>query len=149
MSVVVIEEFNHFAQYADGMAAVAQQAVNVTIKRIEARAKVSLGGRKSGRTYRRGEIKSRRKADKGEVIGYKFHRASAPGEAPATDYGVLANSIASRMIGPTEGEVTVSAEYAAVLELGGARMARRPFLGPAVAAEWPEFVRAMEEVGVR
>jgi hypothetical protein len=133
--VKVIEEFNHFAEYAEGMAAIAQQAVNATIKRIEARAKVSLGEPKSGRLYRRGQG--------------RWHQASAPGEAPATDYGVLANSIASRMIGPTEGEVTVSAEYAAVLELGGARMAPRPFLGPAVEAEWPAFVAAMEQVGVR
>ena len=135
--VVVIEEFNHFAQYAEGMATVAHQAVKTTIYRIEARAKASLSGARSGRIYRRG------------VKGNILHQASAPGEAPATDTGHLANSIGARMIGRTEGEITVTAEDAAVLELGGAHVASRPFFTPAVRAEWPEFLRAMEAVGVK
>lgn len=147
--VTVIEEFNHFAQYAEGMATVAHQAVMTTIHRIEARAKASLSGGRSGRTYRKGAIESRRKANRGEIVGYKFHRASAPGEAPATDTGNLANSISSRMTGSTEGVVEVGAEYAAVLELGGAHVLPRPYFDPAVKAEWPEFVAAMEQVGVR
>lgn len=135
--VVVIEEFNHFAQYAEGMATVAHQAVKTTIHRIEARAKGSLSGSRSGRIYRRGA--------KGNIL----HQASASGEAPATDTGHLGDSTSSRMTGRAEGEVTVTADYAAVLELGGKHMAPRPFFDPAVRAEWPEFVRAMEQVGVR
>lgn len=136
VNVHVIEEFNNFAQYADGMAVTAAQAVKTTIYRIEARAKLSLGGARHGQLYRRG------------IRGTILHQASAPGEAPATDTGYLANSIGARMIGRTEGEVTVTAEYAAVLELGGVHMAPRPFFVPAVRAEWPEFLRAMEQVGV-
>lgn len=134
--VKVIEEFNHFAQYAEGMATVAHQAVKTTIYRIEARAKASLSGGRSGRIYRRG------------IKGTIMHQASAPGEAPATDTGHLAK-ISSRMTGRAEGVVEVGAEYAVALELGGARMAPRPFFDPAVQAEWPEFVRAMEQVGAR
>jgi hypothetical protein len=135
--VRVIEEFNHFVQYAEGMAVTARQAVMTTIHRIEARAKASLSGARSGKIYRRGA--------KGRIR----HQASAPGEAPGTDTGNLANSISARMTGPTEGEITVTAEYAAALELGGAHLAPRPFFNPAVQAEWPEFVRALEQVGVR
>jgi hypothetical protein len=135
--VRVIEEFNHFAQYAEGMDVTAHQAVKTTIHRIEARSKQSLSGPRHGRIYRRGA--------KGRIL----HRASAPGEAPGTDTGHLANSIGARMTRRTEGEITVTADYAAVLELGGAHLAPRPFFNPAVQAEWPEFVRALEQVGVR
>jgi len=132
--MIVIEDFNHWAQYADNMGRVADRAVKTTIKRIEARAKASLGGPRSGREYRRG---------KGGTI---IHKASAPGEAPATDTGNLANSIGSRMTGRAVGEVTVNAEYAAALELGSAHIAPRPFFAPAVKAEWPNFVAALREV---
>ena len=131
----VIEEFNHFAEIANDMAPEAGRIVNATIHRIEARTKASLSGPRSGREYRRGKH------------GTRIHRASAPGEPPATDTGNLANSIGSRMTGRTEGEVTVTAEYAAALELGGVHMAARPFLGPAVRAEWPEFINALKVLG--
>ena len=80
------------------------------------------------------------------IVGYKYHRASAPGEAPATDTGNLANSIYSRMLGGAEGEIGSTAEYAAGLEFGGAHVAPRPSLGPAVKAEWPAFETAMQAV---
>jgi HK97 gp10 family phage protein len=130
----VIVEFNHFAQYANNMDVVARKAVQTTIKRIEGRAKASLSGPRSGREYKRGKN------------GMIVHRASAPGEAPATDTGNLANSIRSRMTGKTEGEVTVGAEYATALELGSVYIAPRPFFAPAVKAEWPEFLKAMKEI---
>jgi HK97 gp10 family phage protein len=148
MVVHVIEEFNLFAQYAQGMEEHARGAVQRSIMRIRARSIASMSGPHSGRTYRRGAIKSRRKADKGAVIGYKFHRASAPGETPAIDTGALANSFQTRMTGRTEGEVSVHVEYAAALEFGSAKMAARPFLTPAVKSEWPEFLADMQQVGV-
>lgn len=135
MPVYVVEEFNRFVEIADGMTAKAGQIVKTTIRRIEARAKGSLSGARSGHIYRRGA--------KGTIL----HQASAPGEPPATDIGNLVNSIGSRMIGAAEGEVTVSAEYAAVLEFGGVHMAPRPFFTPAVKAEWPEFIQAMKVMG--
>ena len=147
MAARVIVEFNHFARIANGMEREARLIVNVTIRRIEARWKGSLSGPRSGLTYRKGAIRSKRKANKGEVIGYKFHRASAPGEAPATDTGNLANSIYARMTGKAEGEVGSTAEYAPVLEFGGAHVAPRPALRPAVQAEWPDFLAAMKQLG--
>lgn len=162
MPVTVIEEFNDFAKIADAMTVEAGRIVNRTIHRIEARWKGSLSGPRSGRTYRKGRIgrrMSRRleglglrtyQTEKGAtmaIVGYRFHRASAPGEAPATDTGNLANSIYARMTGKTEGEVGSNAECAPTLELGGAHMAARPSLVPAVRAEWPEFIRAMKALG--
>lgn len=146
MTSRVIVEFNDFPKYAANMGAVANQAVRGTIYRIETRVKLSLGGPRSGRTYRKGAIRSRRKLDRGAVIGYRFHRASAPGEAPATDQGHLAETIRSRMITRTEGEVTANASYAPALELGSAHIAPRPFFVPAVKAEWPAFLRALRSV---
>jgi len=168
MTTHVYVEFNDFAKYADNMQGVARKAVATTIKRIEARAKASLSGPRSGRTYRRGAISRSYKATgkraaelsmlgfRGSlnvktgkftfITGYRVHRASAPGEAPATDTGNLGNSIGSRMIGKTEGEVTVTAEYAAALELGSPHIAPRPFFAPAVKAEWPGFLAAMKAI---
>ena len=71
-------------------------------------------GSKSGKLYKRGKR--------------GVHQASAPGQAPATDSGHLANSIQTRKVADAEHEVTVGAEYAAALEDGK----DRPFLGPAV-----------------
>ncbi len=133
----VIEEFNDFARYAAALEPAARRIVNTTILRIEARTKLSLSGPRHGRLYR-----------KYGYVGTIMHRASAPGEAPATDTGNLANSIRARMIGSTEGEVGVHAEYGLVLEMGGVHMAPRPYLGPAVKEEWPEFLNAMKALGV-
>lgn len=135
MSVHVVEEFNHFADIAAKMAPQAGRIVNATIHRIEGRVKGSLSGSRTGRLYKRGA--------RGTIV----HQASAPGEPPATDTGNLVDSVGSRMIGPTEGEVTVGAEYAAILELGGVYLAPRPYFAPAVAAEWPEFLSAMKVLG--
>src|SRR5262245_48947200 len=67
---------------------------------------VSRGGG-SGRIYRRG------------LTG--FHRASAPGEYPATDHGRLVNSIDYRMISPTEGALFSEIDYAEFLTTGTRR----------------------------
>lgn len=65
----------------------------------------------------------------------RSHRASGPGEAPATDTGRLVSSIQSDVV-ETEREVQVSAgtAYAKMLEYGTRMMAARPFLLPAL--EW-------------
>ena len=76
---------------------------------------------------------------------YGAHKASAPGEAPATDTGNLAGSIQSVSAGPLTWEVHVSAEYAETLELGGVHVAARPFLSPAVDAVRPGFEAAVAQ----
>lgn len=75
--------------------------------------------------------------------GRKKHRASAPGEAPATDTGNLARSIT--VVAAQDGLfpqalVTVTAPYALALEFGTKRsgkrrntiIAERPFMRPSV-----------------
>ena len=77
-------------------------------------------GPKTGRSYVRGTV---------------THRASAPGEAPATDTGILAGSIGWNVDASTlTAEVFAGAAYAVHLELGTARMEPRPFMVPALEA---------------
>lgn len=75
---------------------------------------------KSGRTYWKG--KNRNIA----------HVASAPGEAPAVDHGLLWNSISGIMTRPTTGVIAVGARYGIFLELGTINMERRPYIVPAL-----------------
>lgn len=75
--------------------------------------------------------------------GGKDHRASAPGEAPATDTGNLVRSIKVVAAQPglfPQALVTVGTEYALALEFGTKRsgrkrntvIAERPFMRPSV-----------------
>ena len=87
---------------------------------LEGRVKRSMHEPKSGRIYSRGG---------------KTHKASAPGEAPAIDYGALVNSVQSKLGNVTrdsaEAEVFTDQESAAHLEFGTAHIAPRPFMRPA------------------
>src|SRR5262249_49879155 len=77
-------------------------------------------GQKSGRLYKRRTV---------------IHRASAPGEAPATDTGRLANSITAYNGGNGEAFTVAgrgTALYAPLLEFGTSKMAPRPFMVPAL-----------------
>jgi len=121
------------------------KAVYASAQKVSTEAKKSiLDGNKSGR------IDNRRRS--GSVIGTAvnfnngvvaaegsfrggFHRASAPGEAPASDTGRLVNSINSYAVGNGEaisvaGRGTV--KYATMLEFGTSKMAARPFMFPAL-----------------
>lgn len=94
-----------------------EKALYVSGKKVEGDAKKSiLDGQKSGRTYKRRTV---------------FHRASAPGEAPASDTGRLVNSINSELIrGSLEAVVKAGGgvvKYARMLEFGTSKMAARPF----------------------
>lgn len=66
---------------------------------------------------------------------YGRHRASAPGEYPATDTGRLANATDYRMTGPREGVLGSDIEYATYLAFGTRKMAPRKM-----------YVDALEEV---
>jgi len=78
---------------------------------------------------------------------YGNHRASAPGEAPATDTGALVRSIrVEHTPGTGTARVVVGAEYAAKLEFGTRTIAPRPFLRPAVAKtrrQMPELAKSI------
>ncbi len=79
-----------------------------------------MQGTKSGRLYTRRSV---------------THRASAPGQPPASDTGRLANSINKYLV-PNALEAIVVAgrglvKYARMLEFGTINMAARPFFFPA------------------
>lgn len=97
-----------------GLRAAAQDARSTAVKSIQR-------GPKTGRTYP--PIRGRRGSP---------HTASAPGEAPATDTGRLANSIRTAKDGRSH-LVGTSLEYGLHLEFGTTRMEPRPWLVPAVS----------------
>lgn len=71
-------------------------------------------------------------------IGHRTpHRASAPGEPPASDTGLLLNSIHHELGQDGDGwhcDIGSDLQYAVYLELGTRNMAARPFLRPALRA---------------
>lgn len=75
-----------------------------------------LHGPKTGRIYKRGA---------------RTHRASAPGEAPANDFGFLAQSLKIEVTQKLVVDLRALAPYAVHLEYGTRKMAARPFLRPA------------------
>jgi hypothetical protein len=81
-------------------------------------------GPKTGRVYSRGTVS---------------HRASAPGEAPATDTGTLASSIVYRKVAAMEAEVESRLNYATFLEFGTANIDPRPSWQPAVDLAQPKL----------
>ncbi len=96
---------------ANGLMAIALMAQGEAQKSI-------LKGPKTGKLYKRGK---------------KTHQASAPGEAPANDYGFLANKINADIdFENMVANLHSSAPYSASLEYGTRHMAARPFLRPAV-----------------
>lgn len=123
--------FDHIPQITAAMRPRASLAVQKTLLDIERMAKESMQGPKSGRLYERAD---------------KPHQASAPGEAPAIDLGLLVGSIQTRMEGDISGMVFTNIDYAQSLEFGSIRMAARPFFTPAAVEAWPGFVAAMKEV---
>ncbi len=109
---------------------------------------------KSGRTYARGAITKRAskvtrglglrerttaKGNRRAIAGYNFHRASAAGEAPAVDTGVLINSVRAQVDG-LRGTVSSGAAQAARLEYGR----NRPAFEPALEAARPDFERDVD-----
>jgi len=87
-------------------------------------------GPKSGITYTRGNI---------------THTASAPGQAPATDTGVLASSPYFEQPSPLSVTVGSRLAYAAYLEFGTTRIKPRPSWTPAVEAASPKLQKRIED----
>ncbi|MBP3958341.1 HK97 gp10 family phage protein [Gemmata sp. G18] len=107
-----------------------KKALLASAQRVEKEAKESIArGPKSGRLYQRRSV---------------THRASAPGEAPATDTGRLINSINSYLDSTALSSFVVAGRgivtYARHLEYGTANMAERPFMAPALERSKP-FIR--------
>lgn len=87
-------------------------------------------GPKTGRTYTRGNI---------------THTASAPGQAPATDTGVLASSVYFTQSAKYEATIGSRLAYAAYLEFGTTRIKPRPSWTPAVEAATPKLQKRIED----
>ncbi len=128
--------FNDFEKVAGNLDRRARAVVQKTIADLHREVDTSFTQEKHGRTYIVG----------GTAEHPIEHTASAPGEAPAVDTGNLMNSVTHAMTDTTVGEVAVGAEYGAYLELGTARMAARPYLGPAADKVKPAFERALGQV---
>ena len=90
-------------------------------------------GAKSGRLYRRRNIE---------------HRASAPGQAPATDTGFLLSSIYYERNTPLSATVGSRLDYAYFLEFGTVRIEPRRAWLPATEKNREKFNRLLEE-GIR
>lgn len=98
----------------------------VTINHIRASL---LRGPKTGRVYHKSNPK-------------RLHRASAPGQYPATDTGRLAGSLGYEAGGtPTfpEVELFASAEYAIPLELKPSPKGGRPFMSRGIAEKRDDY----------
>lgn len=96
---------------------------------------------KTGRAYRRGRT--------------AIHIASAPGEAPAVDLEGLIGSINWQMNGELQAIVSINANYAAYLEKGthypngDIRMARRPYVEPAIEKVRTDFAGILGQTRLR
>ena len=95
-------------------------------------------------------IKSIQRGTKSGVVYQKYtpnrtHQASAPGQAPASDTGRLANSITADIDGK-QATITAATEYAAPLEFGTRDIQPRPFMVPAVEQERPKFEQRLQKI---
>lgn len=115
----------------------------------EVREKVGQATQATALELRAEVIKSIQRGPKSGVTYQKYnprrsHKASAPGQAPATDLGRLVGSIRYEKASQMRATVGAYAVYAAYLEFGTRKMAARPFMRPAA-----EKVRASFERRIR
>jgi len=122
---VKIEGLDALAQANDRIRLNVAKELNAGVysaaQRVVTEAKRSiLSGQKTGRLYKRRSV---------------AHRASAPGEAPASDTGRLVNSTHAEAAAPGEALAisgSSNVKYAALLEFGTSKIAPRPFMFPAL-----------------
>ena len=114
---------------------------------------------KGGAQLIRGEaIKSIQQGAKSGIVYEKYnprrtHRASAPGESPASDTGNLVSKIIVKQQSKDKVNVESNANYSAFLEYGTSKMQPRPFMLPAfekskkpiVEATFKRVVKKIEE----
>ena len=132
------------------------KAMNQSAIIVQAKAKKLIGGVGSGRLYRRRKQTGKR----GSFRASDFHRASKPGQPPARDSGILANSVSFLVrfgiradtkdiinmndvtvvgsVGPDNDKIKAQSprtdpDYGYFLEVGTKDIAKRPWLRPALA----------------
>lgn len=94
--------------------------------------KAIQGPPKTGREYVRGKNR--------DIV----HRASAPGEAPATDTGTLVNSIYNEDRGKYAKAIGSRLPYAYYLEFGTFKMDKRPSWIPSVERAIPKMLKRID-----
>ena len=112
-----------------------------------------------GQLIRTEAIKSIQTGAKSGVIYQMYnprreHRASAPGQSPASDTGNLVNKIIVKQKSSDVVSVESNANYSAFLEYGTSKMQPRPFMLPAfekskkpiLDATFGRVVRKIEEI---
>ena len=135
MKTAGVVEFNRLPEIARRLPQEVRDVIQETILEIETDIKAEMAEPKSGALYPRGL--------KGE------HQASAPGQAPAVDYGILINSVQTTMVRDDLGLVYEGTEYAEVLEYGSVHMAPRPHMTPAADRAKPKFTERMRDLESR
>jgi HK97 gp10 family phage protein len=104
---------------------------------------------KGGGQLIRGEaIKSIQAGGKSGIVYQKYnprreHRASAPGQAPASDTGNLVSKITVKQKSKDIVNVESNANYSAYLEYGTSRMQPRPFMLPAFEKSKKPIINAV------
>ena len=112
-----------------------------------------------GQLIRTEAIKSIQTGSKSGVLYQMYnprreHRASAPGQAPASDTGNLVSKIIVRQKSQDVTSVESNANYSAFLEYGTSKMQPRPFMLPAfekskkpiTEATFKRVVKKIEEI---
>lgn len=124
--------------------AAAMRGVVIATDGVRAEAtRLILDTPKTGRLYYREGISRVSRSGRSFSGG---HRASAPGEAPASDTGVLVRGITTSFDPPElTGRVNSEAAYAAHLEYGTQRMEPRPYMRPALSNRREEISRVIQE----
>jgi len=104
---------------------------------------------KGGGQLIRGEaVKSIQQGSKSGIVYEKYnprrtHRASAPGQAPASDTGNLVSKIMVQQKDKNHVEVQSNADYSAFLEYGTSKMEPRPFMLPAFEKSKKPIINAV------
>ena len=104
---------------------------------------------KGGGQFIRGEaIKSIQAGAKSGIVYEKYnprrsHRASAPGQAPASDTGNLVSKIIVKQKSKNITNVESNADYSAFLEYGTSKMEPRPFMLPAFEKSKKPIINAV------
>ena len=97
----------------------------------------------------RGEaIQSIQTGSKSGIVYQKYnpkreHRASAPGESPASDTGNLVSKIKVQRKNKDSVDVESNASYSKFLEYGTSKMQPRPFLFPAYKKSQKKIIQAV------
>lgn len=101
-----------------------------------------------GQLIRTEAIKSIQTGAKSGVMYQKYnprreHRASAPGQSPASDTGNLVNKIIVKQKSSDVVHVESNANYSAFLEYGTSKMQPRPFMLPAFEKSKKPIINAV------